>query len=342
MPTEFISDIIDIPELIGYVRTTAVLQPPTLLGGIVPEVQVEDLQYELQNVDATFVNTAKYRSWDAAPPLGKRPGLATIRGEIAPLGLSLTLNEKELKRFTLLQQGLPGGTAQDIYDDGRNAALACRVRFEAAIGDLLHDGVVTINENGAVVSADFGVPGANLVTAATLWSDRTNAVPVTNLLAWEVVYRAANGGRNPDAWIISSDVAADLTFNAQVRNLSVGIQSGTVPGIATNPGAILNLAGVQAPLLVFDGQVANASGVATPTLPVRDVIAYRAGFASLLYGTTPSANLLVGNGILDRQEAAGIVAYVEQQIRPARVITTGEAVGLPVLRDPKALFRAIV
>lgn len=342
MATEFITDIIDIPDLVGYVRERAVLQPPTLLGGIVPEVEVEDLEYELQNVDTTFVNVARYRSWDAPPPLGKRPGIATVRGEIAPLGLSLTLNEKELKRFSLLQQGLPGGTAADIYDDGVNCALACRARFETAIGDLLQDGVVTINENGAVVTADFGVPGAHLVTAATAWSNRTTATPVTNLLAWEAVYRTNNGGRNPDAWLVSSEVFSDLTFNTEIRNLSVGVTNGVVPGVAGNVGAVLNAAGVRAPIVVFDGQVPNVAGVATPTLPVRSVIGFRAGFASLLFGTTPSADLLVGNGVLDRTEAAGIVAYVEQQIRPARVITTGEAVGLPVLRDPKALFRATV
>jgi hypothetical protein len=343
MATEFITDVIDIPDLVGYVRERAVLQPPTLLGGIVPEIEVEDLEYELANVDTTFVNVARYRSWDAAPPLGKRPGFAVVRGEIAPLGLSLTLNEKELKRFARLQQGLPEGTADDVYDDAVSCALACRARFETAIGDLFHDGIVTINENGAVVSADFGVPGTHLVTAATAWTDRTNSVPVTNLLAWEAIYRADNGGRNPDAWLISSEAFTDLAFNAQIRNLGAGT-SGVTPGIvgAGQIGQVFTAAGVRAPFVVFDGQVPNSSGVGTPTLPVRDVIAVRSGMSALLYGTTPSAELLVGNGVLERQDAAGIVAYVEQQIRPARVITTGEGVGLPVLRDPKALFRAIV
>jgi hypothetical protein len=343
MPTEFITDVIDIPDLVGYVRERAVLEPPTLLGGVVPELEVEDLEYELTNSDATFVNVARYRSWDTAPPLGKRPGVATVRGEIAPLGLSLTLNEKELKRFSALQQGLPTGTADDIYDDALHCGLACRARFETAIGDLLHDGIVTINENGATVTANFAVPSTHLVTAAIAWSTVATAVPITNLLAWEAIYRADNGGRNPDAWLISSEAFGNLAFNAQIKSLAAGT-SGVTPGIvsAEQIGQAFSAAGVRAPFVVFDGMVPNASGVATPTLPVRDVIAVRAGMASLLYGTTPSAELLVGNGVLERTDAAGIVAYSEQQIRPARVITTGEAVGLPVLRDPNALFRAIV
>lgn len=342
MATEYIRGVIDYTDLIGYVRETAVLDGPTLLGGLVPEVEVEDLVYEMQNVDAAFVNTAKYRSWDAPPPLGKRPGFATIRGEIAPLGLSMTLNERELANFNAFMRGDSSGTVADVYDDARQCGLACRVRFETAIGDLLQDGVVTINENGMIVTADFGVPGTNLVTAATLWSDRANAVPLTNLLAWETVFRAANGGRNPDGWIVSSEVMGDLMFNAQVR--AANANNATTPAAVTLEGVAnaLRLYGVQAPIRVFDGQVANASGVATPTLPVRSVIGYRQGFANLFYGTTPSAQMMASNGDIDHREAAGIVVYVEREIRPARVITTGEAVGLPVLRDPKALFRATV
>jgi hypothetical protein len=342
MATDYISGVIDYPDLIGYVRENAILEGPTLLGGIVPELEVEDLVYELQNQDVSFVNTAKYRAWDTAPPLGKRAAFTTLRGEIAPLGLSMTLNERELKNFQAFLRGDETGNLNDIYDDARATGLACRVRFEAAIADLLQDGVVTINENGLIAVADFGVPGAHLVTAGTLWSDRATSTPLTNLLAWEVIYRTNNGGLNPDAWIVSSEVFGDLMFNAQIR--SYNANNGTTPAAVGAAGVdvALRLAGVQAPIVTFDGMIPNASGVATPTLPVRSVIGFRQGFASLAYGTTPSAQLMATNGDIDHTEAAGIVCYVEQEIRPARVITTSEAVGLPILRDPKALFRATV
>jgi hypothetical protein len=342
MATEYVSGVIDYPDLIGYVRDNAILEGPTLLGGLVPELEVEDLVFELNNRVANFINTAKYRAWDTAPPLGKRAGMTTLRGEIAPLGLSMTLNERELKNFQAFLRGDPTGTLDDIYDDAFATGIACRVRFEAAIADMLQDGVVTINENGLIVAADFGVPGTHLVTAGTLWSDRTNSTPLTNLLAWEVIYRADNGGRNPDAWVVSSEVLGDLMFNAQIR--SYNADNATTPAVVTLDGVAnaMRLAGVRAPLAVFDGMIPNASGVATPTLPVRSVIGVRQGFANLAYGTTPSAQLMATNGDIDHREAAGIVCYVEQEIRPARVITTSEAVGLPILRDPNALFRATV
>lgn len=338
----FITDVIDIPEMIGYVRENAVLTGPTL-GGILPPVNVPDIEYELQNIDSPSLQVARYRAWDTAPPLGKRAGFATIKGEIAPLGLTLTLNERELARVQNLRAGLPGGSIADIYDDALTTARAVQFRIEVARGDLLHDGIVTINENGMNVFADFGVPGTHLVTAGTAWSDTAASTPVTNLIAWEAIYRADNGGMNPDAWLISDTVAGQLALNTQIKTLAGGTSSVT-PGIISfeTVGQVLRAAGVAAPLVVFNGMVPDSSGAASRTLPVRDCIAVRAGMGNVFYGTSPSADLLVGEGILKRQDAPGIVTWAEQEIRPARVLTTAEGVALPVLRDPKALFRAIV
>lgn len=338
---EFITDVIDIPELIGYVRESAVLQGPNL-AGIIPPQQVDDIEYELLNIEGPNLQVARYRSWDAPPPVGKREGFATIKGEIQPLGLSMVLNEKELARLQNLRAGLPG-SAQSIYDDALTGAMAAQLRIEVGRGDMLHDGKVTINENGCNVEANFGVPGTHLVTAGTAWSNHAGATPVTNLKAWEAVYRADNGGRDPDGWLISSEALADLTMNTEVKTLASGT-SGVVPGIIgpDQVAQVLRAAGVRAPLIPFDGQVPDGSGVATPTIPVRDVVAFRRGFAQVFYGTSPTADVMVGNGIIQRREAAGIIAWAEQEIRPAKVITTGEAVALPVLRDPNALFRAIV
>lgn len=341
---EFITDIIDIPELVGYVRENAVVNGPNL-AGILPPLEVADIEYELLQIDTPINPVARYRSWDVAPKLGKRPGFTTVVGEIPPLGLSMTLNEKELKRLQNLRAKLPdaGGLTQ-IYDDAVICATAVQYRWETARGDLLHDGIVTINEDGQNVVANFNVPGTHLVTAGVAWSDTTNAIPVTNLIAWEAVYRADNGGRNPDAWIISSEVAGNLALNAQIKAMASGT-SGIVPGIINfdTVGAVMRTAGVRAPFVVFDGMVPHpTTGVATPTLPVRDAVAVRAGMGNLFNGTSPSADLLVGRQLLARSEAPGIVVFATEEIVPARVTTTSDGIGIPVLRDPKALFRAIV
>lgn len=340
----FITDAIDIPDLIGYVRESAVLTGQTLTS-ILPPREVPDIEFELQNLESPLLQVARYRSWDQAPPLGRRPGIAVIRGEIAPMGLSLALNEKELARFEQLRSAAQGMAGRDIYDDALQCAIACLMRYEQARADLLLDGKVTINENGFNTEADYGVPGTHIVTAGTAWTDTAGAVPVTNLLAYEAVYRADNGGQNPDAWLMSDEVIGNLQSNTQVKNLWGREAGGALPGIVPveRLGEVLRISGVKAPIVPFNGQTPDATtGAVGPTLPVRKIIAVRQGMGEVFFGTHPAANILARMGIIQRQDAAGIIAYADEEIRPARITTTAEAVGLPVLRDPKALFVATV
>jgi hypothetical protein len=339
-----ITDAIDIPELIGYVRESAVIGSDSL-ATILPDQPVDDIEYELQNIDSPFLQVARFRAWDTAPPLGKRAGFAIIRGEIAPLGMSMTLNEKELARFLRLRAAQPAQAQLDIYDDALQCALAAQLRLEQARADLLLDGKVTINENGYNTEADFGVPGTHIVTAATAWTDTANAVPVTNLLAWEVVYRADNGGVNPAGWLMSDEVIGNLQNNSQVKTLWGREVNGSLPGMVPRErlADIFRIAGIKAPIVPFNGQLPDTAGTgATPTIPVRKIVAVKPGMGQTFHGTSPSAEMLVSQGRLERRDAAGIVAWSEEEIRPARVITTAETVALPVLRDPKGLFVATV
>lgn len=335
---DYITDVIDIPELIGYVREQ-VFEGLTL-DGLLPNIEVDDLEYALTNLDAPNVQIARYRAWDTAPRLGKRAGFATIRGEIPPLGLTMRLNEKEIARFQRLRAGIPdaGGVRDVIYNDAVQMVRATQARIEIARGDLLTDGVVTINEGGLVVSADFGVPAGHFITPATAWSNTGASTPLTDLKSALATYRAANGGRNPAALLTSSEVIADLTLNAQIRDLTP--VTGVVPGIITE-ATVAQVFQSQnlPPLVAYDTELPNAADVMTRVIPARKVIMVPAnGLGSTLYGVTPDAAVLAGNGTIDFRDAPGVIAFVEQSVRPAAVYTTGAGVALPVLRDPRALM----
>lgn len=345
--------VLDIPQLVGYVREAAVLQPPTL-ARFLPDQEVDDIVNELQRMEAPIYNVASYRLWDTAPPFGRRQGFSVAEIEIAPLGLSLDITERGITRlrFQGIQDYRRGardnGAVQAfeaLWDDAYQVALATQLRIERARAQLLSTGKVTLNENGLRnLVYDPGVPGTHIVSAATAWTDTANSVPVTNLKAWETVVRADNSGRDVDLWLISSEVEGNLVLNAQIRTLAPVM--GQVPGIIApeTVGRVLQAAGVRAPLVVFDGMTANpTTGAAERLIPARTVIGLRLGaLGNTLYGTTAAASMLVGNGRLARRDAPGIVAWVEEEIRPAKIVTTAEGVALPVLRDPNAIFIATV
>lgn len=341
---QLITDVIDIPELIGYTREATNADIDGLLARLLPTLDVADLEYELQNIEVPAYEVARFRAWDTSPPLGRRAGFVTIKGEIIPLGLQMKLNEKEIIRFNYLRAGLPGGTLQDVYDDALQTARACAWRIQRARADLLNDGVVSITENGLVgITADFGVPAAHIVTAATLWSVTATATPIANLKAWQSVYRGNNAGRNPAAWIASSDVIADLGLTAEIRNLAP--ITGIVPGIITadTVGQVIRAHGI-APIVAFDGEAPNpTTGIMERLLSARKVIGVPAGnLGNVLSGIHPMSTNLMGRNILRQDQLPGIVTWVEEETSPASITTISEAVALPVLRDPKALFVATV
>lgn len=350
MSSEYITDVIDIPELTGFVREQVDGDLP--FAPFFPPQPVEDIEYELTQVPSIAGQVAKYRSWDAVPPLGTRPGVTIIGGEIPPLGLSLRLNEQDIIRFNKVKAKIADKTDQRVSDkifaDAENLGHAVQNRITLGHGEALTVGKVSFTELGDPVStnelvANFGVPGDHLVTAGIPWSTVATAVPVTNMLAYEAKYRADNNGQNPDGWLISSEAMGDLVLNAQIKAYAYGSGAGTQLVNADVVRAVMAAAGVQAPFIVSDVQRPALDGSGTArVLGARKVCAVKAGMGTTLYGVTANAANLVGNGTLEWADAPGVIAFVESKLRPASIITTAEAVAVPVVRDPMAVFCATV
>lgn len=342
--------VLDIPRLVGQVREAAVLQPPTL-EQFLPNLEVDDIVTELQQMAAPIYNVASYRAWDTAPPFGRRQGFSAVEVEIAPLGLSLDITERGITRLRYqgmqdYRQGIRTAGAvrafESLWDDALQCALATQIRVERARAELLVTGKITLNENGLKsLIYDPGVPGPHFITPATPWSTVASAVPVTDLKSAEALFRTDNSGRNPDLWLISEAVGNELALNAQVKTLAGGT-SGVTPGLVSldTVGQVLSVAGVRAPLVVFEGMTANPNtGAVERLISDRKVLGLRLGaLGNTLFGTSASALMLVGEGRLARQDAPGIVAWVESEIRPAKIVTTAEGVALPVLRDSNAVM----
>jgi hypothetical protein len=354
--TEYITDVVNPVELTGFVRQTVDGDLPFAV--LFPTVRTDDIEYELTNTDLTASGeVARYRAWNTPARIGRRPGLSIIRGEIPPLAWGYRLNEKELTRFERIRQGIADRADRNveraIFDDAARAANAVQNRLTLAHGSILQTGKVALTELGSPEAgneliAEFAVPGAHLgvVPAGAVWSDHAASVPVTDLKTWEATYRSNNGGRNPDAWGVSSEVMADLALNAQVRALAGGT-SGVTPGIIGNDqvGQVLRAAGVNAPILVmFDVERPTlTSGTPARVVNNRKVVGVAAGMGSTLYTEPPAQSGLVRAGATQLAQAdPGIIAYQVGGIDPAWVKTTAEGLALPVLRDPNKLFVATV
>lgn len=355
MASEYITDIAPPAELTGYVRELVDGDLP--FAALFPPRTVEDIEYELTNGDLRAAGeVARYRSWDTPAEIGRRPAIATIRGEIPPLAWGYRLNEKEYLQLERVRAGVGDRTdariVDTIFNDAERAAHAVQNRITLAHGELLQTGVVSLTELGDPVAgnellAQFAVPANQLgqTPAGADWTDHANSVPVTDLKGWETIHRANNGGQNPAAWGVSSEVMADLALNAQIRTLAGGT-SGVTPGIIGDEQVrqVLRAAGVNAPIVVmFDVERPTmSSGTPARVVNARAVIGMSPGMGATPYGTPPASLTLARMGELRMTETPGIVAYATFGIDPAHAKTTAEGLALPILTDPNKLFVAEV
>lgn len=353
---EFITDVATPRQLTAAVQEAFTGSLP--FEGLIPSQQTDNLRQQIATVDlSASAEVAKYRNWETVPDIGRRPGFTLEEYEIAPLGHSYRLNEEDLARLNSVRAGV-GSTLDEavisvIYGDALRAVEAVENRITLTHGELLQFGTVTLTElgNPAVpatnaIKVTFPVPANQLgVVPAIAWSSAGTADPAANLAAWEAIYRANNRGRNPDAWGVSSEVLGDLQRNTKLAQLTYP-NAVALPGVLTTEQVAqgLRIAGVNAPLVVtndverprLDG---NGYG---RVIGNRRVIGLQAGMANTYFTTPPSAGMLTGNARLERTSAQGVIAYSQQEIRPPMVITTAEAVALPLLERPSALFSASV
>ena len=348
----FISEVITPAELTGFVREEVTGGLP--FEAIFPEQAVDDIVYELENVDLTgFNEVARYRTWDTVPPIGRRPGIALIGGEIPPLGFGYRLNEQDLGRLGKVRQGIAERTDQRvvdiIYNDARRAANAVQNRVTLTHGQLLSTGSVVLSELGNVaanqgVQATFAIPANQLnVVPGVLWSNRATSTPLDNFVDSETIYSDNNNGLYPDEWWISRAAATDLRLSQQLRDMTDHVRS---PSRITDADVaqILDEFGVQGRIRIVDvRRPPLAGGGRQPVLPVRTVMGVRAGMGATLFGVPPIVNVMEGNARIELRYAPGLIAYAWDEIRPSpAAFTFCEGVAIPVLTDPAGLFIAQV
>jgi hypothetical protein len=328
--------------------TTFVREVPTpaeqVLSTILPNRNVNTNRVDISELTRTN-RTARFRAYDARLHVSERDVATTRLVKLPALSSSLSVGEFERLQLEFARLG---GTNQAaiidaIYDDATILTKEIHNRMELARGDVLTDGKFTLAGEGQLtMEADYGVPGTHIVTAATPWSTVATATIIANLTTWVNVYIASNGSR-PTGMIISQAVLNYMLQNAELRSLSQYL-TGT-PGLLTRPDVDRALANYGLPpiALVYDSKV-DVDGVTTDILPADRVIMFGDGVGYTAWGISATALELVGAAQTDLSfsDAPGIVGVVVKEGPPFRQFTFVDAVGMPVIEQPKRLFIADV
>jgi hypothetical protein len=332
------SDFVTPAELTGFAR--AALQDldknQFRLSAYLADELSDDLEYRFNKGGEGLVEAATFRAYDAESPIGKRPGIMRVHGELPPLSKKIRLGEYDRLRM----RKATGGILSAIQSDAVRLVKEIAGRMELARGQAIYTGTVSMSENDAVMSVDFGRSGTHTVTAAVLWSDPVLSKPIDDLMLWQAVYVATNGER-PGKTLISSATFGLLLRNVQFRELA-GSLVGT-PTIVSEAAVNSTLSAYGLPPFVINDEQINVAGVATRMIPANRVVFLPADTSALgktLWGTT--AESLEPDFGIEEADQPGIVAGSYSTKDPVALWTKAAAIGLPIVVNPNLTFTATV
>lgn len=339
-------ELFDPAEMTGFVRE--LLYNDYQLQGWFPQVERQAIDYAFNRATRRREEIASFRGFDTPAQIGDRPGVARVHGEIPPMSKKLPITEWE--RLNLARQ--QGSTIADTellalaYEDATLLADSIQARLEYARGTVLTSGQVTfVTDTGFTgVVVDYNDPAFGSVTKTTvanLWSDFTNADPISDLIAATQAWVIRNRGRQPGAVLITLQDLNNVVRCTKVRTLaSVG---GTIPSILTVSALNQLLEAYSVPPFVQYNCLVNVPGSGdTFVLPHGKAVMVplpgdTVQFGETTMGVTAEALELIGKGYLTIDTAPGLVGVGHTEYDPVTKWTKVSALGLPVLKNPNLI-----
>jgi hypothetical protein len=342
-----LNDLVDLqPQTIqNFVRQLE--YPQFELGEFFPDLPVNDNIFRFDKTIIAQEPALQYRAWDTEAEIGDRQGVARGTAELPPLAKKKLMTEEQRLRQRAIERSDWSAYIDQIYNDLDNLVAGTQARWEIDRGALLSTGQLNVvGEGGWTVNVNYGVPGGNIVTAGTYWSDIANADIIANLKTWVAAYKLANRGLAPGLILIGETVMGYMLRNNALR-------ASMYFGAPNSGPSVLRVQDLQEefranglpPFRVINSQATNASGTTDYVLPQNKIIMLPPQGINIGYtakGVTGSALDLVQAGTIKLNEAPGIVGLTWAQNDPAQRWNMVDACGMPVLANPSLLFIAQV
>jgi len=326
-------------------QTTFVRQVPIsdefTLNQILPDRMFQDVAIDFEEIVRTN-RAARFRTYDGRLHVSTRDAGSTKRVKLPPLSTSYNMGEYERLQFEFSRTGgtRTGALATAIYNDSENGTREVQARMELARGDTLTDFKFTMMQaNGEPpLESDFGAPAGHLVAPAVLWSNVTTATPLTDLVAWR--QQMVNDGVTPVGIRLSLRMRQYLQRNKEVIDAVFGATQGRTRVRTDELNGLLQSEGLP-PVDTYDAKV-DVDGATVSVIPDDRVLVYGANVGYTAWGISATALELVNSNQaeLSFEDAPGIVGVVEKDGPPYRQFTYVDAVGMPIISNPRALLVA--
>lgn len=335
-----------IPDaLTAFVRNVPVSNQSTPLLSMFPSTTTQNNEIDLSQL--TKLNgTAAFRSFDGRIHVADRQPASG--GRLKLPAISDSLNQGEYERLQI-EFARTGGSREQalvdaIYDDGGILARNVQNRLELAVGDVLADGVLSIDDDDFKATVDYGVPASNKPTAGTLWTNAAADI-LGDLTSWVDTYVDENGFV-PDSLLLSRQRVRNMLTNDAIIAAVAGAQTGRTRVTLAELEELLDSEGLPANIVTYDNQY-DVDGTATRGFPANKVAFLPPNLGDLItvvHGISATALELAQSQEADfsMSDAPGTVAVVIKEGPPFRQFVFVDGVAIPALQNANRLFAATI
>lgn len=287
---------------------------------------------------------ASVQAYGAEAQIASRDGAEKVSGEIPPIKRKINLDERLLIALKREGAGDVEMVRSQLYNDLDGMVDSVFARIEKMRLDALAFGRMVLNENGVIMTVDYGVPDEHrdTLTGDDLWSDADNSTPIEDIQGWCNTI-IGNKGVTPARALTSNTVVANLMKNVSIRKMIYGDNGGTRAIALKDINGLL--ASLDLPqIATYDLQVRAQAEDGTYTtsryFPAHKfVLMPAATLGETLMGPTAEALL---DPEVEAKDANGIYAIVTQETEPPAIWTKAAATSIPTFPMADTVFIADV
>lgn len=330
------------PTVLAYARAR---QPQSYLGlTLFPEQTTNALTFEYFKGVNGLPIMASVQAFGAEARQASREGLDKISGGIPTIKRKIPLTGQALIALKRSGAGDIDFVRNTLYNDLDTMIDACLARVEKLRMDAVADGVITLAENGVIMTVDYGVPAGNkeILAGVNLWSDAVNCNPVADIQRWvDAVVNAS--GVKPTRALTSSTVVSNMVKSANLRKQVFGDNGASRILTVADVNALLG--SLELPLIAaYDtkARMEAEDGVITTVRLFNEkkfVLLPPSVLGDTLVGPTEESLM---DPDVSAQETAGVYAIVYQEQEPPKTTTKAAISAIPTFPQADAVFQAQV
>lgn len=262
-------------EVISRALTTA-LEDENLIGPtLLPLIDVRDRRISRGGIEVEAFGMAQMKARNATPPIFV-PTVAVTREyiELADIDEMSPIEEDEWEKLTGDNEFERNRVGVDILNRARILQLRNERRTEWMRWQAMQDQLVITmaDEPGQTMKLRYGLPPANQVTVAPLWTSRATSTPITNIRAAQKALFTATGKWGSRIYM-GADTWENFQYSNEIKVLLKPNTDGTffIPTVS------------QVESLLYGG--AGSSDRPRPGMPQPQVIVTNAGYRDVGQGT---------------------------------------------------------